>query len=379
MWLPASKLPHVAQAVKAFGEPDLDQAELKSNCKKIPIEGTLGEILVKSMQNLTGLITYYIAKSWACKREDFVFKLVPQLQAAVDSLKGATPPDKKLLDAIGRSLKLSQVDWLKQTKDNDCYLYYPMSSRPNDTVGLMIAEVNKLWVKPELKATNLRPFNVLFSHLNPSEKWIKRAEVVCSEYASAMYLCGSEQRRWEKENPGKKVPKIIAERYSAMTKHVVSHYECILDHLTPEQRMMAVAAFWECKHRANKTGIPDPQAKEHEDRVGFSTNICFLLGTEQICKQLQELRIDSLNIVGRTYSDFRNHIFKGEMIVMKIESGIGSDGKHYFIAKSNDYSIGVVPVRDTPPIKLEEEMVVHLHTRFDKVGHPTYNEAYIVK
>lgn len=377
MWLPASKLRNVAKAVKAFGEPDLDQAGLKP--KKIPIEGSLGEILVKSMENLTGLITHYIAKSWACNCEDFVTQLVPQLQAAVDSLKGATPPDRKLLDAIGNALKSQRVDWLKQTKDGDCYLYYPMSSRPNDTVGLMIAEVNKLWVKPELKATNLRPFNVLFSHLNPSRKWIERAEVVSAEYSSAMYAAGLEQRRWEESNPGKRVPRIIKERRLSSQKDICKYYEGLLDHLPPAQKMKAVAAFWDVKHRNNKTGIPNPQAKEHEDKVGFSTNICFLLGIEQICGQLQELRIDTLNIVGRTYSDFRNHIFKGEMIVMKIESGIGNDGKHYFIAKSNNHSIGVVPIRDTPPIKYGEEIVVHLHTRFDKVGHPTYNEAYVVK
>jgi hypothetical protein len=377
MWLPASKLPHVAQVVKAFGEPDLDQAGLKP--KKIPIAGTLGEILVKSMENLTGLITYYIAKSWACKREDFVFQLVPQLQAAVDSLKGATPPDRKLLDAIGNALKAQRVDWLKQVKDDDCYMYYQMSSRPNDTVGLMIAEVNKLWVKPDLKATNLRPFNVLFSHLNPSKKWIERAEVVSTQYSSAMYAAGLEQRRWEESNPGKRVPRIIKERRLSSQKDVVKYYEGILDHLPPAQKMKAVAAFWDVKHRNNKTGIPNPQAKEHEEKVGFSTNICFLLGIEQICEQLQELRIDTLNIVGRTYSDFRNHIFKGEMIVMKIESGTGNDGKHYFIAKSNNHSIGVVPIRDTPPIKYGEEITVHLHTRFDKVGYPSYNEAYVVK
>ena len=377
MWLPASKLPHVAQAVKNFGEPDLDQAGLKP--KKIPIEGTLGQILVKSMENLTGLITYYIAKSWACKREDFVFQLVPQLQAAVDSLKGALPPDRKLIDSIGNALKSQRVDWLKQVKDDDCYLFYQMSSRSNDTVGLLIAEVNRLWVKPELKATNLRPFNVLFSHLNPSKKWIERAEVVSNEYSSAMYAAGLEQRRWEKANPGKRVPRIVKERRLSSQKDICKYYEGILNHLPPAQRMMAVAAFWDVKHRNNKTGIPNPQAKDHEDRVGFSTNICFLLGIEQICEQLQELRIDTLNIVGRTYSDFRNHIFKGEMIVIKIESGIGNDGKHYFIAKSNGYSIGVVPVKDTPPIKFGDEIVVHLHTRFDKVGHPSYNEAFLVK
>jgi hypothetical protein len=159
----------------------------------------------------------------------------------------------------------------------------------------------------------------------------------------------------------------------------VKYYEGILDHLTPEQRMMAVAAFWDVKHRNNKTGIPNPQAKEHEDKVGFSANICFLLGMEQICEQLQELRIDTLNIVGRTYSDFRNHIFKGEMIIMKIESGLGIDGKNYFIAKSNNHSIGALAIRDTPPIKYGEEITVHLHTRFDKVGHPSYNEAYVMK
>jgi hypothetical protein len=377
MWLPGSNLPHVAQAVKNFGEPDLDQAGLKP--KKIPIEGTLGQILVKSMENLTGLITYYIAKSWACKREDFVFQLVPQLQAAVDSLKGALPPDRKLIGSIGNALKSQRVDWLKQVKDDDCYLFYQMSSRSNDTVGLLIAEVNKLWVKPELKATNLRPFNVLFSHLNPSKKWIERAEVVSNEYSSAMYAAGLEQRRWEKANPGKRVPRIVKERRLSSQKDICKYYEGILNHLPPAQRMMAVAAFWDVKHRNNKTGIPNPQAKDHEDRVGFSTNICFLLGIEQICEQLQELRIDTLNIVGRTYSDFRNHIFKGEMIVITIESGIGNDGKHYFFAKSNGYSIGVIPVKDTPPIKFGDEIVVYLHTRFDKVGHPSYNEAFLVK
>jgi hypothetical protein len=377
MWLPGSNLPHVAQAVKNFGEPDLDQAGLKP--KKIPIEGTLGQILVKSMENLTGLITYYIAKSWACKREDFVFQLVPQLQAAVDSLKGALPPDRKLIGSIGNALKSQRVDWLKQVKDDDCYLFYQMSSRSNDTVGLLIAEVNKLWVKPELKATNLRPFNVLFSHLNPSKKWIERAEVVSNEYSSAMYAAGLEQRRWEKANPGKRVPRIIKERRLSSQKDICKYYEGILNHLPPAQRMMAVAAFWDVKHRNNKTGIPNPQAKEHEDRVGISTNICFLLGIEQICEQIKTLRIDKLNIVGRLYSDFREIVFKGEAIVMKIESGIGNDGKHYFIAKSNGYSIGVVPVKDTPPIKLGDEITVHLHTRFDKVGHPSYNEAYVVK
>lgn len=377
MWLPASTLPNVAQAVKNFGEPDLDQAKLKP--KKIPIEGTLGQILVKSMENLTGLITYYIAKSWACKREDFVFQLVPQLQAAVDSLKGATPPNRKLLDDIGNALKSERVDWLKQVKNDDCYMYYQMSSRPNDTVGLLVAEINKFWVYPELKATNLRPFNILFSHLNPSKKWIERAEVVSSEYSSAMYAAGLEQRKWEEDNPGKRVPRIIKERRLSSQKDICKYYEGILNHLPPTQRMMAVASFWDAKHRNNKTGIPNPQAKEHEDRVGISTNICFLLGIEQICEQLKTLKIDKLNIVGRLYSDFREIVFKGEAIVMKIESGIGDDGKHYFIAKSNGYSIGVVPVKDTPPIKLGDEITVHLHTRFDKVGHPSYNEAYVVK
>ena len=64
---------------------------------------------------------------------------------------------------------------------------------------------------------------------------------------------------------------------------------------------------------------------------------------------------------------------------MKIESGLGDDGKHYFIAKSNGYSIGSVPVKTHPVVKLDEEVVVHLHTRFDKVGHPSYNEAIVVK
>jgi hypothetical protein len=143
--------------------------------------------------------------------------------------------------------------------------------------------------------------------------------------------------------------------------------------------MLAVASFWDARHRSNKTGIPNPQSNDAEERHGFSTNICFLLGMKEICEQLQTLRMDTLSILGRSYSDFRDHIFKGEMVVIKIEPGLGDDGKNYFIARSNGYSIGVVPVTSTPPIKLEQEMIVYLHTRYNKRNLPSFNEAIIVK
>lgn len=377
MWLPSARLPHVAEAVKCFGEPSLDQAGLKP--KKIPLQGSLGEVLVKSMKNLTGLITYYIAKSWACKREDFVQELVPQLQAAVDSLKGATPPDERLLNSIGNALKFQRVEWLRQVKDNECYLYYPMPPRANDTIGLLIANVNQLWVRPEFKATNLRAFQPLFSHYNPNALWVKRAEERAKEYGNAMYSAGEEIRKWKVDNPNKKVPRLLAERALSRRKSIMEYYEGILSHLPLEQKRAAVAAFWMARHKANMTGIPDPTSKDEEKRKGFSTNVCFLVGTDIICNELQTLRMNSVPLIGRQYSDFRDHIFKGECVSIKIESGLGSDGKHYFLARSNGYTLGAVEIRRCPPIKVEEgEFNAFLHTRFDKVGHPSYNEAIII-
>lgn len=376
MWLPARRLPNIANAVKSFGEPNLDQGKLKPEKKKL--EGTLGEMLVKSMKNLTGLITYYIAKSWACKREDFVIQLVPQLQAAVDSLKGATPPDEKLIEEIGNALKFQKVEWLRQVKDNDAYLYYPMTPRSNDTIGLLVANVNQLWIKPEFKATNLRAFQPLFSHHNPNALWIKRAEERATEYGKAMYAAGEEIRRWKINNPNKRVPRLLEERALSLRKSIMEYSEGILSHLPYEQKQIAVAAFWMARHKANITGIPDPTSSDPEKQKGFSTNICFLVGLDVICNSLQALRMNSIPLIGRQYSDFRDHIFKGECVSIKIESGLGSDGKHYFLAKSNGYTVGAVEIRRCPPIKIEEgEFSAFLHTRFDKVGHPSYNEAII--
>lgn len=377
MWLPSSKLPHVAQAVKDFGEPNLNQAGLKPEKKKL--QGTLGQMLVKSMKNLTGLITYYIAKAWACKREDFVIQLVPELQAAVDSLKGAAPPNEGLIEQIGRALKFHKVEWLRQVKDNECYLYYPMTPRSNDTIGLLVANVNQLWLKPEFKATNLRAFQPLLSHYNPDALWVKRAEQRGMEYGAAMFAAGEEIRKWESKNPGKKVPRLLAERAVSRRKSIMDFYEGILSHLPYEQKQIAVSAFWLARHKANITGIPDPTSNDTERRNGFSTNVCFLVGIDVICDELQTLRMTSIPLIGRQYSDFRDTIFKGECVSIKIESGLGSDGKHYFLAKSNGYTVGAVEVRKCPPIKMEEgEFNAFLHTRFDKIGHPSYNEAIVI-
>lgn len=378
MWLPASRLPNIAREVKAFGEP-ADQAGLKP--KKVPITGTLGQIIVKSMSNLTGLITYYIAKSHACQQEDFVMQLVPQLQAAVDSLKGATPPDINLIKSIGSQLKSESVDWLKQVKEQNCYVYYPMTQRSSDTIGMLIGEVNKFWIKPEILATNLRSFQPIFSHYNPPEKWIERAEKVASEYSQAMHEAGREIRDWLQSHRSKKIPRIVEERASTMRRSIMSYYEGILSHLPEEQRVIAVSAFWLARHKSNDSGIPDPTSQDKEKRKGYSTHICFLVGLDMICNELQSLRLNKLPLVGRQYSDFKDTIFQGELTVLKIVSTTDDKGNHSFVAKSEDgKSIGLVGIKSCPPINLDKESVkAYLHTRFDKAGNPSFTEAVIVE
>jgi hypothetical protein len=359
-WLPAHELPVIADAIKAFGEPSIDQAGIKP--KKVPLVGTLGEIAVKSMANDTGRITDLIAKCWAVGREDLVNQLVPQLQAAVDSLKGATPPDQELLKNIAITLKnkYGDIAWLKQRKDEGVYLTDSISDDGRgDTISRLVREVNQFWTKPELRMSKLSIFAPLFP--TPDPRWLNRANQVCKDYGLGMWQASREEQQYK--DADKPVPRHIADACASKRKAVVSRFEEALANCkTPEQRMGAAAAFWHSRHNCNSND-------QH------SAYICFLAALPEICERLKELHLTKLHILGKCWSDYPDAVFQGDVIPLRL---VPHKNNYLFAQDKDGKYLGCLSVNDSPLFLQDVWFEGEVRTRFDKRNRPMYNEVILV-
>lgn len=332
-WLPARKLPAIAAAVKAFGKPPISQKGLKPN--KQPVVGSLGEIAVKSMANDTGLITWLIAKSWAMGKEDLVNQLVPQLQAAVDSLKGAAPPDKELLNSISKELK-GDVAWLKENKEPHRYLTQLVTDDGRtDTISQLVREINKLWISPTLRKSKFTTFRPLFEE--PKANWLNRAKLRCAEYTTAIAEVCKEERAYLQR--GESVPKRVAEACALKRKAVVKKWETLLDGCTSKKsRTDAVGAIWHSKHHSNSTDQSN-------------TFLCFFLGLEEICERLQTLRINKLHVCqtaqGISHTDYPEHTWQGELMPLRL---VTHTNGYLFAQDADGKFLGYLSVNDSPTL-----------------------------
>lgn len=360
MWLPTSHLPNIAAAVREFVEP-VDQGSIKP--KKIPLTGTLGEIAVRSMKNDTGLITWLIAKSWALGKEGCVNQLVPQLQAAVDSLKGAAPPDQALLDRISGAILKDNVSWLKEYKENSPYLTRPISEDGRtDTVSRLVKEVNSLWIPLSFKQSNLRCFTFLFPE--PEKAWLERAILRIDQYNKGMTQVNSTANIYAYQ--GRVIPKYVAEGCKRNRRQVLANTSTLLDKCNPKQKFKAVSAFWHAKHTCNST-----------DQA--SATIVFLVGLDEICRQLQELQITTIPLYSKQWTDYPDHSFSGELMGLKLVSVKNPVTQQdcYAAFTQDSKVLGCLLVNQCPPILLDIWFESFLYTRYDKKNMPSRVDAVV--
>lgn len=363
MWLPAKSMPSLAKHLKTLTEP---QAQESIKPKKKPLVGTLGQIALLSMDNATGLITWLIAKSWAVGREDYVNALVPQLQAAVDSLKGADSPDASLIESISKGLKEESVAWLKDIKKADVYLTRLLADDGRqDTISKLAREVNSLWTPPNLRATNLRSFATLFP--DADTKWLQRAKMRIEEYRRDMAKANAPLLAYKAK--GELPPRHIQEGCSKRTKEVLEYYSQLLRRCSPEQRQEAVAAFWQAKHTTNSV-----------DQT--SASICFLLGIEEICKQLKTLRLNRIDLLLSSkkhgvFTDYPlDHQWQGEKVPMKL-CPIKEKGGSIYAITEDLKSLGCLNLSATPPILLDVWFEGIVHTRYSATNQPLKLEVFV--
>jgi hypothetical protein len=302
------------------------------------------------MSNETGLITWLIAKCYALGMEDAVEKLVPELQAAVDSLKGATPPNKKLLNEISSSIKTQSIAWLAEYKKQTCckVVYFTDDNR-QDTISKLVREVGRFWKPMEARTTSLPTFLPIAN--TPDSRWLERAREVCDEYRRELGALYSKLNKYEI------VPLAVEKRHDEMIKALFSRYRAKFAHLSPEQREKAFDAFWTAQHNSN-------------EGVASLSFVCF---ADVLGKRISELRINTIRLSTKCATD-PSVIF----VQRKIYVTISELGCYYAAHDSMGNVIGGLIVNSCPPIFLGQQILVELNTRYNKQNKPSWIDATVV-
>lgn len=345
-WLPAKKVPAIAAEVKTFGEPKKQAAKPT----KKELTGTIGEIAVLSMDNLTGLITWVIAKAQACGAEKIINLCVPELQAAVDSLKGATPPDKVKILSYLKSLSSCDISWLEQYKKDYVYLDKALPSNSQDTIGRLVKKVNEYFIPVSLITTRIETFKDLVtcdSKIPP--KWFNRVEQNRAKYARQHYTIS--QSSVDEEDKRK--------AYSLTTEVWANS----LNHLSPRQREMVVTAYWRTLHAGHRKSEKQEQA-----------SLAFVVGIDEICRQIQHLKLNKLELLAKKHSSFPDTVFTGEKVVAKI---VLKDGFYICINQQEEVYGALLASRSVPVCK-DCWFEGHIQTIFDKNGYAIRHDIVVV-
>ena len=149
------------------GEPDLvkDKTRLASEWS----DEALVDAWIPQTMNLTGQISYLIARAAAYHLWDTVLILAEQLQISVDMFKYDLELDHSMLTLLDESLP--ELVWTTHHKRSDVYLTRPLPTHDDDTqdqgtIAWLINHFNAHWVAPE---TMSRPL-VEFAPLLPGSR-----------------------------------------------------------------------------------------------------------------------------------------------------------------------------------------------------------------
>jgi hypothetical protein len=346
-WLPASCLPNIADAIRCAGSPPEEQPKPP----KIPLQGTLGEIAVKSMCNDTGLITWLIAKCHALGMEYAVNALVPELQAAVDSLKGATPPHAKKISAISTSIKEEKVAWLAEYKKQITCKTQPFSDDGRtDTVSMLVREISKYWKPIEVRTTSLPAFLPIANQ--PNTRWLERAKEICAEYRKDLIGLYKVLKKYDV------VPLAVQKRHDEMLSALFAKYRAKFAGLSPEQKEKAFDAFWTAQHNSN-------------EGVASLSFVCF---ADVICERVKSLRIGRLRISPK-YASYPDFVWQKQQVIATIQQ---DENGSYVVYHESGNIIGGLIINACPPVFLNIPMRIELYTRYNTHNRPSYVEAIVI-
>lgn len=203
--IPVERFPNIAKVIASFSD-----APATVKFPKVALSGSLPEIAIRSMNDMTGIVASLLARARAANLENFVL-LIPaggeqqqdqemrlidflsqQLQIAVDSIKSAYPNNKNGLDAVKKFLdeQGAYAPWLKDFKDEECYKTRPCAviEDAQDTISRIVRLVNGYWKEANLGVDD-RPRiyqNLLFENVVADEFQLNYAKQHRERYREAI-------------------------------------------------------------------------------------------------------------------------------------------------------------------------------------------------
>ena len=145
----------------------MDKSPKVKKFPKVALTGSLQQIAINSMNDITGVVASLLGRARAIGAELIVQNipgegemriidfLSQELQIAVDSLKSAYPNNQDGLKVVKEFLDKSGADiqWLADLKSDDCYFTRPclVNNNLTDTVTRIVSLVNSYYRQPNLR------------------------------------------------------------------------------------------------------------------------------------------------------------------------------------------------------------------------------------
>jgi hypothetical protein len=145
----------------------MDKSPKVKKFPKVALTGSLQQIAINSMNDITGVVASLLGRARAIGAELIVQNipgegemriidfLSQELQIAVDSLKSAYPNNQKGLAVVREFLDKAGADiqWLADLKSDDCYFTRPcyVNNTLTDTVTRIVSLVNSYYRQPNLR------------------------------------------------------------------------------------------------------------------------------------------------------------------------------------------------------------------------------------
>lgn len=280
--------PSVRNAIANFKQPPSVK-----KFPKVPLTGSLQQVAIRSMNDLTGVVASLLGRARAVRAEDKVLNipkegemriidfLSQELQIAVDSLKSAYPNNKEGLEVVKNFLDAVEgdVQWLKDLKSDDCYLTRPCLTNPTltDTVTRIVQLVNSYWRSPNLKEDSSPQAyqNVLFRDIEVDPYQMQCATQHRDQYREEM---GRAIAHREQNDGDDRLIKAVAEnarlqrdKFLALPRRDGSFYT----------GLSWAAAYWRVSHTAH-TG---------------TAGLVFLLFADEIIAQLNNTQLPEANVL----------------------------------------------------------------------------------
>jgi hypothetical protein len=263
----------------------MDKSPKVKKFPKVALTGSLQQIAINSMNDITGVVASLLGRARAIGAELIVLDipkegemriidfLSQELQIAVDSLKSAYPNNQDGLKVVKEFLDKSGADiqWLADLKSDDCYFTRPclVNNNLTDTVTRIVSLVNSYYRQPNLREDTIPMdyrftlFSLVVSDAVQDAIALRERDAYRAEMGAAL--------TYKDANDDDRLVKEVTAKFKAQTEVILR--ETLNPFRKPYPPRTWAASYWRVNHLA-KSG---------------TAGLVFLLFCDEIIDELKRM------------------------------------------------------------------------------------------